>query len=290
MAAEIGNSIRKVQTPDGVIHPIHDERIPAVDTTPTSGSTNVVTSGGVYDSIQSAVGNAVTIYDVEDDGSTTAGTWLGKSSKIASLYEGLTIRYKVTVAGASTTKLNVNGLGAKIVYRSGSTKLTTNYAIGSYIFLYYSSLNSGGWIVYSDYDANSYAYIRQYQAGDNAAGTAPKYPLLARYNLTNKNASYDTAYSRYHTDATVNTSTGEIEANGFIKTGGTSSQFLKADGSVDSNTYALASAIPTVDATPTASSTNAVSSGGVYAELVDVVRQEDMERLTTTEITNLLNL
>ena len=29
-----------------------------------------------------------------------------------------------------------------------------------------------------------------------------------------------------------------IEAAKFIKTGGTSSQFLKADGSVDSNTYA----------------------------------------------------
>lgn len=45
-----------------------------------------------------------------------------------------------------------------------------------------------------------------------------------------------------------------------------------------------------VDTTPTSGSTNVVSSGGVYAELVDVVRQEDMERLTTTEIINLLDL
>ncbi len=68
---------------------------------------------------------------------------------------------------------------------------------------------------------------------------------------------------------------GNVKAASFIKSGGTSSQFLKADGSVDSNTYALASAIPTVDATPTASSTNAVSSGGVYAELTDVVHEGD---------------
>lgn len=34
-----------------------------------------------------------------------------------------------------------------------------------------------------------------------------------------------------------------IRANSFIKQGGTSSQFLKADGSVDSNTYALSSAL-----------------------------------------------
>lgn len=33
------------------------------------------------------------------------------------------------------------------------------------------------------------------------------------------------------------TFTGDVEANSFVKTGGTSSQFLKADGSVDSNTY-----------------------------------------------------
>ena len=32
-------------------------------------------------------------------------------------------------------------------------------------------------------------------------------------------------------------SDGTIESTGFIKTDGTSSQFLKADGSVDSNTY-----------------------------------------------------
>ena len=54
MAAEIGTSVKKGQTPDGVIHPIHDERIPAVDVTPASGSTNVITSGGVYNAINNA--------------------------------------------------------------------------------------------------------------------------------------------------------------------------------------------------------------------------------------------
>lgn len=39
---------------------------------------------------------------------------------------------------------------------------------------------------------------------------------------------------------------GSVYGASFIKAGGTSSQFLKADGSVDNNTYALASAIPTV--------------------------------------------
>tara|TARA_B100000131_G_scaffold166811_2_gene161274 strand:- start:24644 stop:29164 length:4521 start_codon:yes stop_codon:yes gene_type:complete len=37
--------------------------------------------------------------------------------------------------------------------------------------------------------------------------------------------------------ATIDGSTGDITGNKFVKTSGTSSQFLKADGSVDSNTY-----------------------------------------------------
>jgi hypothetical protein len=48
-----------------------------------------------------------------------------------------------------------------------------------------------------------------------------------------------------YTGATGNVNLGAfgITANYFTKQGGTSSQFLKADGSVDSNTYALASSI-----------------------------------------------
>ena len=134
--------ISKIKLPDNSVVNIKDARITGVDTTPTSGSTNVITSGGVYDSIQSAVGNGVVIYDVEPD-TSTAGNWTGTSSEIESLYDGLTIRYKIPIAGASTTTLNVNNLGAKTVYRSGSTKLSTNYTVGSYILLYYSSLNGG---------------------------------------------------------------------------------------------------------------------------------------------------
>lgn len=37
---------------------------------------------------------------------------------------------------------------------------------------------------------------------------------------------------------TTGSFSGDITGNSFVKSGGTSSQFLKADGSVDSNTYA----------------------------------------------------
>jgi hypothetical protein len=44
-------------------------------------------------------------------------------------------------------------------------------------------------------------------------------------------------------NANVNLGAFGITANSFTKVGGTSSQFLKADGSVDTNTYALASSL-----------------------------------------------
>ena len=43
--------INKIKLPDSSEYNIIDYRIPGVDTVPTSGSDNVVTSGGVYDKI-----------------------------------------------------------------------------------------------------------------------------------------------------------------------------------------------------------------------------------------------
>lgn len=55
-------------------------------------------------------------------------------------------------------------------------------------------------------------------------------------NATNSNTG-STIVAR---DSSGNFSTNSITANSFVKSGGTSSQFLKADGSIDSNVYAAA--------------------------------------------------
>ena len=46
-------AVKKIKFPDNTTQDIYDSRIPGVDTTPTSGSTNVITSGGVYSAIPS---------------------------------------------------------------------------------------------------------------------------------------------------------------------------------------------------------------------------------------------
>ena len=43
--------VNKIKLPDSSEYNIKDYRIPGVDTTPTSGSDNIITSGGVYDAI-----------------------------------------------------------------------------------------------------------------------------------------------------------------------------------------------------------------------------------------------
>ena len=56
---------------------------------------------------------------------TTAGHWTGTYEGITALEEGLTIIYVPHVAGATTTTLNINGLGAKTCYWTGTSKMTT---------------------------------------------------------------------------------------------------------------------------------------------------------------------
>lgn len=52
-------AIKKVKLPNNTVVDINDARIPGVDTTPTSGSTNIVTSSGVYDALQNILSQIV---------------------------------------------------------------------------------------------------------------------------------------------------------------------------------------------------------------------------------------
>jgi hypothetical protein len=76
-------------------------------------------------------------YIVGPDTDTVAGTWTGTHPGITAYTDGLTIIYVPKVAGASTTTLNINGLGAKTCYWTGKLKLTTHYGVGTPILFTY---------------------------------------------------------------------------------------------------------------------------------------------------------
>lgn len=81
------------------------------------------------------------IIPLEDNGTTTAGVWLAKNDKVTEYVDGALYLYKITVKGASTTTLNINGLGAKTIALQGSTNLTTHYGVGNWLLFVYREAN-----------------------------------------------------------------------------------------------------------------------------------------------------
>ena len=109
---------------------------------------------------------------------STAGAWFGELDGLTEYYDGLIILYKIPVEGASTTTLNINGLGAKTCYLNHTTKLTTHYPANQPILLTYStSQNSGCWEALDNYDSNSNT-VGEYAGGCKAGAFG-----MARYSL-----------------------------------------------------------------------------------------------------------
>lgn len=113
------------------------------------------------------------IFYIEGSGTTDTtnkiATWLGSHSDIKSYYNGLTILYKVTTAGSTTTTLNINGFGAVNVVRNATTAISTACPVDGILLLTYTidKADDGSTISYwktADYDSNT----------KNSAGTSNK--------------------------------------------------------------------------------------------------------------------
>lgn len=159
------------------------------------------------------------IYYIDGTG-TTAGAWLGSHSGITSYYNGLSILYRPSVSGASTTTLNINGLGAKTCYVRGSTKLTTHYSIDSLIILTYdTSLNSGngGWQAHTYYDSNTYCASLCTTGADTAAKTASHTNYILRDgNWTLLTVRYSNTYQGKLTLNINNSGAKDLWINGAV--------------------------------------------------------------------------
>ena len=94
----------------------------------------------------------VGVYYIQGGG--TSGVWTGTHPDITKYYSGLTINYKVSVAGkASGTTLNINGLGAIPVVRSVTTGI--NYPVNSIVNLVYTVDGSTAYWKSPDYDGEN---------------------------------------------------------------------------------------------------------------------------------------
>lgn len=113
---------------------------------------------GVVNALKGKANKDEGVYYVKST-STTNGVWTGTLEGLNSYYFGLTILYETTVEGAEETTLNLNGLGAKTIYKYGVTKLTTEYPANSIVLLTYvpgaNKLIDGCWVVTGDYGEDS---------------------------------------------------------------------------------------------------------------------------------------
>lgn len=184
-----------------------------IDPAIAAHNTNASAHADIRNALNSKADKSEGSFYIEGAGTTDAtaktSTWTGTSNRITSYYDGLAIRYKIGVEGQNTVTLNINNLGAKIVYRFSTTKLTTHFPVGSIITLvYHEDLNDGCWIT-NDYDSNTNTQQRVYVTTANT-----EYPITTRYNTTT-GATYYAEYGRYSTGVTLNPSTNTITATAF---------------------------------------------------------------------------
>lgn len=125
------------------------------------------------------------VFYIEGTGNT-AGTWLGAHEGITEYYAGLSVMYKVPVAGATATTLNINGLGAVSVVTNATTAVSTKYPVGSVVLLTYTMDNGTAYWKAADYDADT----------KNSAGSGAKADTkLFLVGTTSQTSSGTTSYS-----------------------------------------------------------------------------------------------
>jgi hypothetical protein len=131
------------------------------------------------------------------------------------------------------------------------TGATSNLNMGTGVY----GINAGQYLIFTKNGASGVGNS-SYLAFLNAASTDGIY---AQLNTSNGIGFYGMTSSVQTSQVAYITRAGDYGANSFIKIGGTSSQFLKADGSVDSSTYLT---------TGTASSTYMPLSGSAFTGTV----------------------
>lgn len=145
--------------------------------------------------------------------STTAGTWKGTHPHITEYYAGLTVAYKLNVAGATTTTLNINNLGAVTVVKNAATAVGTSFPVGSIVILTYT-VDDNKYAYWKVTDQNS-TYSNTglghgYTVCSTAAGTIAKTAFLIGYSAI----SYGLVSVRFTNGITVANPTLNINSKG----------------------------------------------------------------------------
>jgi hypothetical protein len=139
----------------------------------------------------------------------------------------------ILLSPTTAFKITLDGTESMRITKSGQIKASR--------FELYGGL--GSQFLMADGSSNSASYVIQ------TGAIAQRVPLFGTDTNTLGNSALYTTGGLWVLGSGAPSMTsffevmGSIKGTSFVKTGGTSAQFLKADGSVDSNTYALAGSI-----------------------------------------------
>ncbi len=142
---------------------------------------------------------------------------------------------------------------ANVVHKTGDETITGRKTFNSTTDIgIRSNISGNGYGIYSENSSNGISFY----VANNGSGKA--------FSVANTLGSFGNMYEGSY-NGTLNYSVnylGEITGSKFIKSGGTSSQFLKADGSVDSNSYHTGSL--TTNYIPKATGTTSLGNSSIY--------------------------
>ncbi len=189
---------------------------------------------------------------------TTGVLWTATSSDITAYYDGLMVAVLCPENTASGLTLKINSLTAPTIVYNATSAISSRYSADSIIILTYKTINGTSYWSIMDYDANADTKVRQYQATNNV-----NYPILTRYNTTDKAGTYEATYARFAPAVTVNPSTGNVAATKF-------------------NGYVLGAACEKAIGSIASGNTGLVTGGDVYSAMQSVGGAEIFTSLTAS--------
>lgn len=128
-------------------------------------------------------------YYIEGTGTTDStaktSTWTGSHSLITAYTPGLTVAYKVGIAGQTSTTLNINNLGAVTVVKNATTAISTTYPVNSVVLLTYTLDGTTAYWKVSDQNStySNASLGNGYATCSTAAATVAKTASLSSYAL-----------------------------------------------------------------------------------------------------------
>lgn len=257
---------------------------------------------GIRVNLANDVDKARTLFAGETSTNDAAGNWTATIDGITKLYDGLTIALRLNSTYNSTyNSLNVNNLGAKIVWYRKNSRLTSHVPNGAEILLTYRT-NAGsyttpssgsrtdipkgttctdGWILTTTYDSNtvSSAYCTTGASTAAKAATCSGYVAMANSyihiifsntntaNVPTLNINSRGAKPIYLNGQPVSSSNHNIKAGSYIAYYDGTAYYLRNDGILPGR---IENALTADDATLAATASEAIKLSDTHTFQVDL--------------------